>query len=80
MLAVLLLAQPDLGTVVVLFGLRWRCCSWRERNCGSSLPLRYGHFSGCVADPRRTVPYPPVTAFWNPWEDPFGSGYQLTHR
>ncbi|MRD91128.1 cell division protein FtsW, partial [Klebsiella pneumoniae] len=19
-----------------------------------------------------------VTAFWNPWEDPFGSGYQLT--
>lgn len=19
-----------------------------------------------------------VTSFWNPWEDPFGSGYQLT--
>ena len=43
-LAVLLLAQPDLGTVVVLFG----------------------HFSGCVADTRRTVPYPPCYRILEP--------------
>ncbi|XNM80168.1 FtsW/RodA/SpoVE family cell cycle protein [Escherichia coli] len=29
-------------------------------------------------DTRRAVPYRRVTAFWNPWEDPFGSGYQFT--
>lgn len=39
---------------------------------------RYGHFSGCVADTRRTVPYPPCYRILEPVEDPFGSGYQLT--
>lgn len=38
-LAVLLLAQPDLGTVVVLFVTTLAMLFWRERNCGSSLPL-----------------------------------------
>ena len=27
---------------------------------------RYGHFSGCVADPRRTVPYPPCYRILEP--------------
>ena len=64
-LAVLLLAQPDLGTVVVLFvttlamlflaGAKlWHC------------HYRYGHFSGCVADTRRTVPYPPCYRILEP--------------
>ena len=39
---------------------------------------RYGHFSGCVADTRRTIPYPPCYRILEPVEDPFGSGYQLT--
>ncbi|XPE54938.1 hypothetical protein ACNKHW_00590 [Shigella flexneri] len=34
-LAVLLLLQPDLGTVVVLLSPHWRCCSWRVRRGGS---------------------------------------------
>lgn len=38
-LAVLLLAQPDLNTVVVLFVTTLAMLFWRERNCGSSLPL-----------------------------------------
>lgn len=39
---------------------------------------RCGHFSArllILAEPYRIRR---VTAFWNPWEDPFGSGYQLT--
>lgn len=38
-LAVLLLAQPDLGTVVVLFVTTLAMLFLAERNCGSSLPL-----------------------------------------
>ena len=38
-LAVLLLAQPDLGTVVVLFVTTLAMLFWRGRNCGSSSPL-----------------------------------------
>ncbi|WP_114974929.1 FtsW/RodA/SpoVE family cell cycle protein [Vibrio cholerae] len=44
-LAVLLLGQPDLGTVIVML------VTYRVRR---------------------------VTSFLDPWEDPFGSGYQLT--
>lgn len=66
-LAVLLLAQPDLwygGGVI---------CDY----AGDVVPggseivavhchYRYGHFSGCVADPRRTVPYPPCYRILEP--------------
>lgn len=37
-LAILLLAQPDLGTVVVLFVTTLAMLFWRAQNCGSSLP------------------------------------------
>lgn len=65
-LAVLLLAQPDLGTVVVLF-----VTTLAMLFCGSEIVAvhchyRYGHFSGCVADTRRTVPYPPCYRILEP--------------
>ena len=39
---------------------------------------RYGHISGCVADTRRTAPYPPCYRILEPVGRSFGSGYQLT--
>ncbi|NKN80756.1 FtsW/RodA/SpoVE family cell cycle protein, partial [Weissella cibaria] len=78
-LAVLLLAQPDLGTVVVLFvtalamfflaGAKlWQFIAMIGMGVSSVVLL-------LLAEPYRIRR---VTAFWNPWEDPFGSGYQLT--
>ncbi|WP_086984558.1 cell division protein FtsW [Vibrio aphrogenes] len=78
-LAVLLLAQPDLGTVVVmlvtLFGMLFIA--------GAKLTqFIYLLFAGVgavvmliLAEPYRIRR---VTSFLNPFEDPFGSGYQLT--
>ncbi|MBR9729047.1 cell division protein FtsW [Shewanella intestini] len=77
--AVLILFQPDLGTVVVLFV------------CTVSLLFLAGakllHFFALIMLGVITfvllVLFEPyrlrrVTSFMDPWEDPFGSGYQLT--
>lgn len=78
-LAVLLLAQPDLGTVVVLFITTLALLFLAGAKLWQFLAI-----IGCgmfavglliVAEPYRMRR---VTSFWNPWEDPFGSGYQLT--
>ncbi|MGG2140416.1 cell division protein FtsW [Symbiopectobacterium sp. RP] len=78
-LAVLLLAQPDLGTVVVLFITTLAMLFLAGAKLWQFLSI-----IGCgmfavglliVAEPYRMRR---VTSFWNPWEDPFGSGYQLT--
>ncbi|MBG6245848.1 cell division protein FtsW [Candidatus Symbiopectobacterium sp. 'North America'] len=78
-LAVLLLAQPDLGTVVVLFITMLAMLFLAGAKLWQFLAI-----IGCgmfavglliVAEPYRMRR---VTSFWNPWEDPFGSGYQLT--
>ena len=78
-LAVLLLAQPDLGTVVVLLVTTLA----RRFPAGAKLwqflaIIGSGIFAVVlliIAEPYRMRR---VTSFWNPWEDPFGSGYQLT--
>ena len=78
-LAVLLLAQPDLGTVVVMFvttfGLLflagaklWQFISIASVGLSAIAALAY--FS-----PYR---WARVTGFLDPWADPFGTGYQLT--
>lgn len=78
-LAVLLLAQPDLGTVVVLFITTLAMLFLAGAKMWQFLAI-----IGCgvfavglliVAEPYRIRR---VTSFWNPWDDPFGSGYQLT--
>lgn len=78
-LSVLLLAQPDLGTVVVLFvttlGLLFLAGAklWQFiAIIGSGI---FAVILLIIAEPYRMRR---VTSFWNPWEDPFGSGYQLT--
>ncbi|AKP34293.1 cell division protein FtsW [Yersinia aleksiciae] len=78
-LAVLLLAQPDLGTVVVLFVTTLAMLFLAGAKMWQFLAIiGSGVFAVClliVAEPYRMRR---VTSFWNPWADPFGSGYQLT--
>ncbi|QTF07119.1 cell division protein FtsW [Brenneria izadpanahii] len=78
-LAVLLLAQPDLGTVVVLFITTLAMLFLAGAKLWQFLAIiGCGVFAVClliIAEPYRMRR---VTSFWNPWEDPFGSGYQLT--
>lgn len=78
-LAVLLLAQPDLGTVVVLFITTLAMLFLAGAKMWQFLAIiGSGVFAVVlliVAEPYRMRR---VTSFWNPWADPFGSGYQLT--
>lgn len=78
-LAVLLLAQPDLGTVVVLFVTTLAMLFLAGAKLWQFLSIiGSGIFAVIllvIAEPYRMRR---VTSFWNPWEDPFGSGYQLT--
>ncbi|TCV99151.1 cell division protein FtsW [Biostraticola tofi] len=78
-LAVLLLAQPDLGTVVVLFVTTLAMLFLAGAKLWQFLSIiGSGIFAVVlliIAEPYRMRR---VTSFWNPWEDPFGSGYQLT--
>jgi len=78
-LAILLLKQPDLGTVIVMFvttfGLLflagaklWQFASLAS--VGAVLLALLAFF-----EPYR---WRRVTSFLDPWDDPFGSGYQLT--
>ncbi|WP_448212935.1 cell division protein FtsW [Colwellia sp. MEBiC06753] len=78
-LAMLLLLQPDLGTVVVMFvttfGLLflagaklWQFIAVASVGVGALSLL-------AIFEPYR---WRRVTSFLDPWADPFGSGYQLT--
>ena len=78
-LAVLLLAQPDLGTVIVLFVTTLAMLFLAGAKLWQFLAIiGSGIFAVIlliIAEPYRMRR---VTSFWNPWADPFGSGYQLT--
>nr|WP_283125653.1 MULTISPECIES: cell division protein FtsW [Providencia] len=78
-MASLLLLQPDLGTVIVLvvttLGLLFLA--------GARLAPFIIGIAACVVGVLALIWFEPyrlrrVTSFLNPWEDPFGSGYQLT--
>ncbi len=77
--AVLLLGQPDLGTVVVmlvtLFGMLF-IAGAKLTQFVALMVAGVGAVVGLIlVEPYRVRR---VTSFLDPWEDPFGSGYQLT--
>ncbi len=75
----LILMQPDLGSVVVLFvitiGLLWLAGA---RLIDFFLMLLFGTILFVFLIVTAEYRMRRVTSFLNPWEDPFGSGYQLT--
>ncbi len=78
-LAILLLAQPDLGTVVVMLVTLFGMLFMAGAKLSQFLALMVAGILAVVgliaAEPYRMRR---VTSFLDPWEDPFGSGYQLT--
>jgi cell division protein FtsW len=79
LMSVLLLKQPDLGSVVVLFVTTLGMLFLAGARLSQFLSL-IGLGGGLLAFLIISAPYRirRVTSFLNPWEDPFGSGYQLT--
>lgn len=77
--AVLLLIQPDLGTVVVMFvttvSLLFLAGAKLWQFFGLMLTGVAAIVTLIVAEPYRVRR---VTSFLDPWSDPFGHGYQLT--
>ncbi|QSX37603.1 cell division protein FtsW [Shewanella sedimentimangrovi] len=77
--AVLILAQPDLGTVVVLFvgtvGLLFLAGARLLDFFALILAGVMAFVALVLWEPYRMRR---VTSFMDPWQDPFGSGYQLT--
>lgn len=78
-ISVLLLMQPDLGSVVVLFVTTLGMLFLAGARLSQFLSL-VGLGIGLLVFLILNAPYRMrrVTSFLNPWEDPFGSGYQLT--
>ncbi len=79
LLAIMLLAQPDLGSVVVLF-----VCTFGLLFIGGAKLIQFIAIIAAgiaalvgliILEPYRMRR---VTSFLDPWADPFGSGYQLT--
>ncbi|MGP9799990.1 putative lipid II flippase FtsW [Rheinheimera sp. NSM] len=77
--AVLLLMQPDLGTVIVMFATAVALLFLAGAKLWQFFALI---FTGLMAIGVLIVyseyRWKRVTAFLDPWADPFGSGYQLT--
>jgi cell division protein FtsW len=78
-LAVLLLRQPDLGTVIVMLVTLFGMLFIGGAKLWQFLALMVAGIFAVVLliifEPYRMRR---VTSFLDPWEDPFGSGYQLT--
>ncbi|PML08947.1 cell division protein FtsW [Vibrio breoganii] len=77
--ALLLLGQPDLGTVVVMLVTIFGMLFIAGAKLWQFLALVFAGVMGIgvliLIEPYRMKR---VTSFLDPWEDPFGSGYQLT--
>ncbi len=74
-LAVLLLAQPDLGTVIVLFVTTLAMLFLAGAKLWQFLAIiGCGLFSVVLLIMVEPYRMRRVTSFWNPWADPFGSG------
>ncbi len=79
LLAVLLLQQPDLGTVIVMFVTTMALLFLAGAKIWQFVALIASGLLAVVSlillEPYRMRR---VTSFLDPWADPFGSGYQLT--
>lgn len=79
LLALLLLRQPDLGTVVVMFATTVSLLFLAGAKLWQFFGLAFAGISAVVAlivfEEYRMKR---VTSFLDPWADPFGTGYQLT--
>lgn len=79
LLAMLLLNQPDLGTIIVMFvttfGLLFLAGAklWQFIGIAGTGVIALSLLA--IFEPYR---WRRITSFLNPWDDPFGSGYQLT--
>ncbi len=79
LLAIMLLAQPDLGSVIVLF-----VCTFGLLFIGGAKVIQFiAIIAAGITALIGLVVFEPyrmrrVTSFLDPWADPFGSGYQLT--
>ncbi|MCD1597410.1 putative lipid II flippase FtsW [Rheinheimera aquimaris] len=77
--AVLLLMQPDLGTVIVMFATSVALLFLAGAKLWQFFCLIFtGLMSIGVLIVYSEYRWKRVTAFLDPWADPFGSGYQLT--
>lgn len=77
--AVLLLMQPDLGTVIVMFATSVALLFLAGAKLWQFFCLIFtGLMSIAVLIVYSEYRWKRVTAFLDPWADPFGSGYQLT--
>lgn len=78
-LAVLLLSQPDLGTVVVMLVTMFGMLFIGGAKLSQFIALMATGILAVIglilSEPYRVRR---VTSFLDPWDDPFGSGYQLT--
>jgi len=76
--SILLLAEPDLGTVIVLFFTTLSLLFISGAKIGQfSIIITMSLLiviSLILLEPYRAKR---VLSFWNPWKDPFGNGYQL---
>lgn len=79
LLAFLLLMQPDLGTVIVMFVTTFGLLFLAGAKLWQFFAVAIVGVSALAAlayfEPYR---WRRVTSFMDPWQDPFGSGYQLT--
>ncbi len=79
LLALMLLAQPDLGTIIVMFVTTFGLLFLAGAKLWQFIGIT---FVGVIALSLLAVfePYRlrRITSFLDPWQDPFGSGYQLT--
>jgi cell division protein FtsW len=79
LLALFLLMQPDLGTVIVMFvttfGLLFLAGAKLWQFIGIALVGASAIVGLAIFEPYRLRR---ITSFLDPWQDPFGSGYQLT--
>lgn len=78
-LAILLLMQPDLGTVVVMFATTVGLLFLAGAKLWQFFGLMFAGMSAIVALILfESYRLKRVISFLDPWADPFGSGYQLT--